>query len=75
MKHKLNAEDYLQGFHNAHHHLEEDTTTPEWYELAEAGYPMKGIGLPSFRRGGPVEGDVSHALALTGRYMMRPKRS
>jgi hypothetical protein len=56
MDNKLSPEDYLQGFHNAHHHIKDEThNTPEWYELAEAGFPMKGIAIAPFRRGGTVK--------------------
>lgn len=53
---KLSAEDYLQGFHNAHMHMNEATGTPEWYDLAASGMPMNGIPLESqmFNRGGSV---------------------
>ena len=53
---KLSAEDYLQGFHNAHMYMNEATGTPEWYDLAASGMPMNGIPLESqmFNRGGSV---------------------
>jgi hypothetical protein len=48
----------LQGFHNAHMHMNEASGTPEWYDLAASGLPMNGIPLesPMFKLSNPDPG-------------------
>jgi hypothetical protein len=66
MNRKLTGEDYLQGFHNFHHYENDGGFQPEWYELAEAGLPMHGIGIhpDHFSRGGDVDSEHKSGAML-----------
>lgn len=73
---KLSAEDYLQGFHNAHHYVEDHSRNgQEWYDLLEAGHSMHGIAAPKnihrahrARAHRATGGSVDDALSLTAQY-------